>query len=116
MHYAKFKDLARFVAEKLREVLRGLRSVCDGALAFAAVPSHWKAGALLRPKYRSNPSWLYLAVVIDLFLRQVVGWSMRPTLHSDVVMQAILAAAWRRKPPPGLMLHSDQGCQFIGGE
>lgn len=55
-------------------------------------------------------------MVIDLFSRQVVGWSMRPTLHSDVVMQALLAAVWRRKPPPELMLHSDQGCQFTGGE
>lgn len=46
----------------------------------------------------------YLAVVIDLFSRQVVGWSMRPALHSDLVLQALLAAVWRRKPLPGLML------------
>ena len=65
---------------------------------------------------RTHEGWLYLAVVIDLFSRQVVGWSMRPTLHSDVVMQALLAAVWRRKPASGLMLHSDQGCQFTGGE
>jgi putative transposase len=65
---------------------------------------------------RTHEGWLYLAVVIDLFSRQVVGWSMRPTLHSDVVMQALLAAVWRRKPPPGLMLHSDQGCQFTGDQ
>lgn len=65
---------------------------------------------------RTHEGWLYLAVVIDLFSRQVVGWSMRPTLHSDVVMQALLAAVWRRKPLPGLMLHSDQGCQFTSGE
>ena len=65
---------------------------------------------------RTHEGWLYLAVVIDLFSRHVVGWSMRPTLHSDVVMQALLAAAWRRKPPPGLMLYSDQGCQFTGDQ
>ena len=65
---------------------------------------------------RKHEGWLYLAVVIDLFSRQVVGWSMRPTLHSDVVMQALLAAVWRRKPPSGLMLHSNQGCQFTGDQ
>jgi putative transposase len=49
---------------------------------------------------RTHEGWPYLAVMIDLFSRQVVGWSMRRTLHSDVVMQELLAAIWRRKPPP----------------
>ena len=49
---------------------------------------------------------MYLAVVLDLFSRQVVGWATRPTLHSDSVMQALLAAVWRRKPAPGLVLHT----------
>ena len=41
---------------------------------------------------------------------------MRPTLYTDLVMQALLAAVWRRKPPLGLLLHSDYGCQFTGGD
>lgn len=65
---------------------------------------------------RTHEGWLFLAVVLDLFSRQVVGWSMAPTMHSDLVLQALLAAVWRRKPAAGLMLHSDQGCQFTGGE
>ena len=65
---------------------------------------------------RTHQGWIYLAVVIDLFSRQVVGWAMRSTQHTDVVLQALLAAVWRRKPPPGLLLHSDQGCQFTSEE
>lgn len=65
---------------------------------------------------RTHEGWLFLAVVLDLFSRQVVGWSMAPTMHSDLVLQALLAAVWRRKPAAGLMLHSDQGSQFTGGE
>lgn len=61
---------------------------------------------------RTHQGWLFLAVVLDLFSRQVVGWSMQSTQHTDVVLQALLAAVWRRKPSPGLLLHSDQGCQF----
>lgn len=65
---------------------------------------------------RTHEGWLYLAVVIDLYSRQVVGWSMDARMHADLVLQALLAAVWRRKPVPGLMLHSDQGSQFTGNE
>lgn len=61
---------------------------------------------------RTYDGFLYLAVVFDLFSRQVVGWATRPTQHTDLVLQALLAAVWRRKPSPGLLLHSDQGTQF----
>jgi putative transposase len=61
---------------------------------------------------RTYEGWLFLAVVLDLFSRQVVGWAMRSSQHTDVVLQALLSAVWRRKPKPGLILHSDQGCQF----
>jgi len=61
---------------------------------------------------RTYDGFLYLAVVLDLFSRQVVGWATRPTQHTDLVLQALLAAVWRRKPDPGLLLHSDQGTQF----
>jgi putative transposase len=49
---------------------------------------------------------------MDLYSRQIVGWAMRSTQETEVVLQALLAAVWRRKPKPGLMLHSDQGSQF----
>lgn len=65
---------------------------------------------------RTYDGFLYLAVVLDLFSRQVVGWATRPTQHTDLVLQALLAAVWRRKPSPGLLLHSDQGTQFTSGD
>jgi putative transposase len=65
---------------------------------------------------RTYEGFLFLAVVLDLFSRQVVGWATRSTQHTDLVLQALLAAVWRRKPKPGLLLHSDQGCQFTSQE
>ncbi len=61
---------------------------------------------------RTYEGFLYLAVVLDLFSRQIVGWATRSTPHTDLVLQALLAAVWRRKPKAGLLLHSDQGRQF----
>ena len=61
---------------------------------------------------RTYEGWLYLAVVIDLFSRQVVGWSMHSTMHVDLVLNALLSAVWRRKPKSEVIVHSDQGSQY----
>jgi putative transposase len=61
---------------------------------------------------RTWQGWLYLAVVMDLFARKVVGWSMKPTLARDLVVDALLMAVWRRKPQNRVMVHSDQGSQY----
>jgi transposase InsO family protein len=60
--------------------------------------------------------WLYLAVVIDLYSRKVVGWAMDNHLKASLVKEALLMAYWRRKPPKGLIHHSDRGSQYAGGE
>lgn len=65
---------------------------------------------------RTYEGWLYLSVVIDLFSRQVVGWSMKPRMTSDLALDALLAAVWRRKPSGPVMVHSDQGSQFSSGD
>ena len=65
---------------------------------------------------RTHEGWSYLAVVIDLFSRRVVGWSMQSRMTTDLALQALLAAVWRRKPKTKVMVHSDQGSQFTGGE
>ena len=54
----------------------------------------------------------YLAVVIDLYARRVIGWSMQSRQTTDVVLQALLMAVWRRKPKNKVLIHSDQGSQF----
>jgi len=61
---------------------------------------------------RTWQGWLYLAVVLDLFSRKVVGWSMKPTLAREIVLDALLMAIWRRKPPHQVLVHSDQGSQY----
>lgn len=61
---------------------------------------------------RTYEGWLYLAVVIDLFSRQIIGWSMQSKMHADLVLNALLMAVWRRKPKNEVMVHSDQGSQY----
>jgi len=56
--------------------------------------------------------WLYLAVVLDLFSRRVVGWALRPTLHTDLTAAALQMALHRRRPRRGLLHHSDRGTQY----
>jgi putative transposase len=64
---------------------------------------------------RTYEGWLYLAVVVDLFSRQVVGWSMGSRIDSHLVLQALLMAVWRRRPTGNTVVHSDQGSQFTSG-
>jgi len=61
---------------------------------------------------RTHEGWLFLAVVIDLFSRQVIGWSMQPRMNADLVLKALLSAVWRRKPEDKVIVHSDQGSQY----
>jgi putative transposase len=61
---------------------------------------------------RTHEGWLYLAVVLDLFSRQVIGWSMQSRIDRELVLNALLMAAWRRQPGEEALLHSDQGSQF----
>ncbi|QLY63171.1 IS3 family transposase [Citrobacter freundii] len=61
---------------------------------------------------RTWQGWLYLAVVIDLFARNVVGWSMKPTLSRELALDALMMAVWRRKPDGEVIVHSDQGSQY----
>lgn len=63
----------------------------------------------------TDEGWLYLAVVIDLFNREVVGWSMKPRMTADIVIDALTMAWFRKKPAPGLIHHSDRGSQYASG-
>jgi putative transposase len=61
---------------------------------------------------RTHEGWLFLAVVLDLFSRLVVGWSMQARMDRELVLNALLMAVWRRQPKQTVMVHSDQGSQF----
>jgi len=65
---------------------------------------------------RTYEGWLFLAVVMDLYSRQIIGWATRPHMTTDLVLQALLAAVWKRKPGPGVLVHSDQGSQFTSDD
>jgi putative transposase len=56
--------------------------------------------------------WLYLAIVLDLYTRQIVGWAMRERMTKDLVIDALRMAWFRRRPRPGLIHHSDRGSQY----
>lgn len=65
---------------------------------------------------RTHEGWLYLAVVLDLFSRQIVGWSMQSRIDKELVVSALLMAIWKRKPKQTVTIHSDQGSQFSSYE
>jgi putative transposase len=60
----------------------------------------------------TDEGWLYLAVVLDLFNREVVGWAIKARMGSDIVIDALTMAWFRRRPEPGLIHHSDRGSQY----
>ena len=60
--------------------------------------------------------WLYVAVVIDLFSRQVVGWAIADHMRTSLCVSALQMAFWRRKPEPGVLHHSDRGSQYASQE
>ena len=61
---------------------------------------------------RTGAGWLYLAIVLDLFARKVVGWSMAPSMPAELVCNALNMAIQQRQPGPGLLVHSDRGSQY----
>jgi transposase InsO family protein len=64
----------------------------------------------------TDEGWLYLVVLLDLYSRQVVGWSMKEHMQASLVVDALRMAYFRRRPEPGLIVHSDRGSQYCGHE
>jgi putative transposase len=64
----------------------------------------------------TSEGWLYLAVILDLFTRKVVGWAMRDHLRAELTIAALTMAIQRRRPTAGLIHHSDRGSQYAAGD
>jgi transposase InsO family protein len=64
------------------------------------------------PNRYTEEGWLYLAVIIDLYSRKVIGWAMSERMTADLVCDALRMALWRRKQPTGVIVHSDRGSQY----
>ena len=61
---------------------------------------------------RTHEGWLYLAVILDLYSRRVIGWSMQSRIKKELVLDALLMAVWRRRPKGTVTVHTDQGSQY----
>ena len=75
-----------------------------------SIPNQWWVSDITY--IHTHEGFLFLAVVMDLFARNIVGWSMGPRINEDLVLSALTMAYWRRKPANKVMLHSDQGSQY----
>jgi putative transposase len=64
----------------------------------------------------TGEGWLYLAVILDLFTRKLVGWAMREHMRAELTMAALTMAVQRRRPEAGLIHHSDRGSQYAAGD
>ena len=69
-----------------------------------------------QPYISTRAGWLYLAVVMDLYSRRIIGWSMQETMERSLVISALEMALKARRPPPGLLHHSDRGSQYASGD
>ena len=65
---------------------------------------------------RTRQGWLYLAAVMDLFSRKIIGWTMAPNMPAELVCSALQMATAARQPRPGLIMHSDRGSQYASEE
>jgi putative transposase len=84
-------------------------NVLDRAFAAPAANRRWIADFTY---IWTAEGWLYVAAVIDLFSRRVVGWSMSAAMTAELVANALLMAIWRRGRPEALLHHSDRGSQY----
>ena len=106
--------LARSSGLPLRELarippLRRRRTSSVAASAPRRPNELWLADITYLP---TREGWLFLAVVLDAYSRRIVGWSMRDDLKTELVVDALGMAVTRRKPPAGVVHHSDRGSQY----
>jgi putative transposase len=86
-------------------------------IASSPLPSRTRSGWPISPsgavpRTPTKEGWLYLAVVLDLFSRKVVGWAMRDTMAQELTLAALQMAITNRRPAPGLLHHADRGSQY----
>jgi putative transposase len=126
----------RVVAERVRKSLlrQSLRSVCRRKYRVTTDSDHRKPVAqnLLDRRFDgwapnrawttnityvlTDEGWLYLAAIVDLGTRRIVGWAMRERMSAKLVCDALQMAFWRRRLAPGLLMHSDRGSQYASDD
>lgn len=88
-------------------------NVLDRQFCASGPDQAWAADITYIP---TRQGWLYLAAIVDLFSRRVVGWAMGEDLSRHVAIRALIMALGRRRPRPGLIHHSDRGSQYASGD
>lgn len=88
-------------------------NLLDRQFETSAPDQVWTADITYIP---TREGWLYLAVVMDLYTRMIVGWTMDSRMTRELVMNALRMARFRRKPAPGLLHHSDRGSQYCSSD
>jgi putative transposase len=84
-------------------------NLLDRNFSATAANQKWVSDITFVP---THEGWLYISAIMDLFSRQVVGWAMESYLNKELAIKALRMALDRRRPPPGLMHHSDRGVQY----
>ena len=84
-------------------------NVLDRQFAPATVNAAWVSDITY---IRTRTGWLYLAAVMELYSRKIIGWAMAPTMHAELVCASLQMAITQRRPPAGLIVHSDRGSQY----
>ena len=100
------------VTTQSRHSLPVAPNVLDRRFAVAQPNRVWVGDITFIP---TRAGWLYLAVLLDLYARRIVGWAMSPYIDRELVTQALVMALQRRRPKPGLIHHTDQGRQYATG-
>jgi putative transposase len=102
------KRVARIMRTHRIRAIRGYKKPRN----VVSLPSTLAPNRLQRQFTVAWPDHAWVTVVMDLYSRMIIGWSMQPTLARDLVLDALLMAVWRRKPRQTVIVHSDQGSQY----
>ena len=106
----RFKPKRRFrVTTNSKHTLPVAQNLLNRNFSASAPNQVWVSDITYLP---TRNGWLYLTVFIDLFSRMVVGWAVSNSLSHEGVLKALYRAIWRRRPPTGLIIHSDRGVQY----
>lgn len=110
LHHIRAKHKRRYKATtNSKHVLPVAPNLLNRQFGVAAPDRVWTTDITYIP---TREGWLYLAVVMDLYTRAIVGWAMDSRMTRELVMGALRMARFRRKPAPGLLHHSDRGSQY----
>jgi putative transposase len=113
LYHLRAKQVRRYKATTKRNAAhRAAPNVLQQDFAAERPDSKWLADITYIP---TQQGWLYLAAILDLYARRVVGWAMSRRMTADLTLAALKMAIQRRQPGPGLIHHSDQGGQYTDG-